>query len=118
VSGETPVGGSGKAPDVMTHPLLQFLQEKGIDPSQTATITGYLALREGSDHARIYPDLQFQNSIVVPRKLILYVQPPDPSDATKPTHIVLKVEGDVIVTGSKSVGASFLRGPITSTNLS
>jgi hypothetical protein len=108
--------GGAQALNLMTHPLIKRLQDKGIDPAETITLAGYLVVSGDGKQARIFLDLHFCAFVAVPAGDILYVQPPDASDETKPTHIVLKAGSSITLAGSASVGSSFLRGAITSTH--
>jgi hypothetical protein len=96
--------------------LLKRLQSEGIDPARTITLAGYLDVSADGKQARIYLDLHFCACIAVPAGDILYVQTADASDETKPTNIVLRADSSITLSGSASVGSSFLRGVIASTH--
>jgi hypothetical protein len=96
--------------------LLVRLQSEGIDPARTITLAGYLEVSEDGKRARIYLDLHFCAFIAVPAEDILYVEPADASDETKPTNILLRADSSITLSGSASVGSSFLRGVIASTH--
>jgi hypothetical protein len=98
--------------DLMPHPILARLLDKSGEPLETVVVEGFLGEVDPRGFVRIYFDLKLQGYIEVDKNRIKYVQPFDKSDETRPTRIIVELDGPLDIV--QTVDASFLKGSIVS----
>jgi hypothetical protein len=104
---------SGKQDVGLTpHPIIARLLNESGEPLETVVVEGFLGEVDSRGFVRIYLDLKLQAYIEVDKNRIKYVQPSDKSDETRPTRIIVDVEGPLDLV--QTVDASFLKGSIVS----
>lgn len=107
--------GADQGVDLSFHPVVTRLKGTGDSLPEVVKLEGYLGPSDKKDHVRLYFDLDFTSYVDVPKDAVLYREPDDPKDETRPTIILVSASAKLSYVAAQkfeNVEASFLRGGI------
>jgi hypothetical protein len=114
-SGNPPGAPPSRSGDGNGPPLFKVASQFVRDPEERPSalvLAGYLGPSKSEEYYRLYLGLDFRAYYEIPRKGILYIEPPDPAEETRPTKLILDTDKVSKLELVQTLETKFLQGSI------